>query len=101
MTFLDGTIVRLSLALAVVGLGFVVYAILAQGSPGTDGGAINVKVDYAFEPTDERQLVGFATNVFVGRVIGKVGAEGAPLSGPREGYAADSVLRCGAGERQG
>ena len=84
MTFLDGTFARLSVALAVVGLGFVVYSILAQGPPGTDGGVINVEVDYAFEPTDERQLVGFATNVFVGRVIGKVGAEGAPLSGPGE-----------------
>ncbi len=45
---------------------------------------VNVEVDYAFEPTDERQLVGFATNVFVGRVVGKVGAEGAPVSGPQD-----------------
>jgi len=44
---------------------------------------VNLEVDYAFEPTDERQLVGFATNVFVGRVVGKVGTEGAPVSGPQ------------------
>jgi len=41
-------------------------------------------LDYAFEPTDERQLVGFATNVFVGRVVGKVGAEGAHVFGPQD-----------------
>src|SRR3712207_1408551 len=86
MTFLDGRIARLLLALALVGLGFAIYLMLAKGPPGTDaagsGGVVNVEVDYAFEPTDERQLVGFATNVFVGRVAGKVGAEGAPLSGP-------------------
>jgi hypothetical protein len=87
MTFLDGRIARLSLALAVVGAGFVVYSILAEGPPGTDGtgsgDVVNLEVDYAFEPTDERQLVGFATNVFVGRVVGKVGTEGAPVSGPQ------------------
>ena len=84
MTFLDGRISRLLLALAVVGLGFVLYAVLVERPAGTDGDVVNVKVDYAIEPTDERQLVGSATNVFVGRVIGKVRAEGAPLSGPGE-----------------
>ena len=86
MTLLDGRIARLMLALAVAGLGFVIYSMLAEGSSRTDGAGsgdvVNVQVDYAFEPSDERQLVGFATNVFVGRVIGKVGAEGVPLSGP-------------------
>jgi hypothetical protein len=83
MTFLDGTIARLLLALAVVGAGFVIYSLLAQKSPGTGSvGVVSVEVDYAFEPADERQLVGFATNVFVGRVVGEVGAEGAPVSGP-------------------
>ena len=84
MTFLDGRIPRLLLALAVVGLGFVIYLVFAEGPTGTDGDVVNVEVDYAFEPPDERQLVGFATNVFVGRVIGKVGAEGAPLPGPAD-----------------
>ena len=82
MTLLDGGLARLMLALAVVGAGFVLGSILAKGSSGTN--VVEVDVAYAFEPTDERQLVGFATNVFVGRVIGKVGAEGAPLSGPGE-----------------
>ena len=65
MTFLDGRIPRLLLALAVVGLGFVIYLVFAEGPTGTDGDVVNVEVDYAFEPADERQLVGFATNVFV------------------------------------
>jgi hypothetical protein len=82
MTFYGCSVARLLLALAVVGLGFVIYEVLAEGPTGTDDDPVNVEVDYAIEPTDERQLVGFATNVFVGRVIGKVGAEGAPLSGP-------------------
>jgi hypothetical protein len=85
VTYLDGRIARLLLALAVVGAGFVVYSILAEEPPGTGGGdVVDLEVDYAFEPTDERELVGFATNVFVGRVVGKVGAEGAPVSGPRD-----------------
>lgn len=88
MTFLDGRVARLLLALVVVGAGFVIYSILAKEPPGTDGAGsgdvVNLEVDYAFEPTDERQLVGFATNVFVGRVVGKVGAEGAPVSGPQD-----------------
>ena len=86
MMLLDGRITRLLLTLAVVGAGFVVYSVLAEGPPGTDGAGsgdvVNVEVNYAFEPTDERQLVGFATNVFVGRVVEKAGTEGAPLSGP-------------------
>jgi len=82
MTFLDLRISRLLLALAVVGLGFVLYAVLVERPTGTDGDVVNVEVDYAIEPTDKRQLVDAATNVFVGRAIGKVGAEGAPLSGP-------------------
>lgn len=87
MTFLKGGIARLLLAVAVVGAGFILYSVLAKGPPGStddagSGEVVNVVVDYALEPTDERQLVGFATNVFVGRVVEKVGAEGAPLSGP-------------------
>ena len=96
MTFLDGRISRLLLALAVVGLGFVLYEVLVERPTGTDGDVVNVEVDYAIEPTDERQLVGSATNVFVGRVIGRVGAEGAPLSGPGETFCPgpSSPLRC-------
>lgn len=41
--------------------------------PRCEGGAI---VDHAFDVTDDRLLVGFANNVFVGRVAEKAGAEG-------------------------
>lgn len=86
MTLLDGRITRILLLLTVAAAGLVVYSVLTKEPYGTDGAdsgdVINVEVNYAFEPTDERQLVGFATNVFVGRVVEKVGTEGAPLSGP-------------------
>ncbi len=86
MTLARGTTVRILLALVIVGAGFVAYAVLAREASENDatsgGDVINLEVNYAFEPADEKQLVGFATNVFVGRVVEKVGAEGAPLSGP-------------------
>jgi hypothetical protein len=73
---------RISLALILIGAGFAMYAILVQEPPGSGPDVINMELDYAFEPSNERQLVGFATNDFVGRVVEKVGAEGGPLSGP-------------------
>ncbi len=86
MTSLRGMMARILLALAVFGVGFAAYALLAREAPETgaagNGEVVNLEVNYAFEPADEKQLVGFATNVFVGRVVEKVGAEGAPLSGP-------------------
>lgn len=53
---------------------------LAEGerTPRCEGMAI---VDHAFDVTDDRMLVGFADNVFVGRVAEKVGAEGSASSG--------------------
>jgi hypothetical protein len=86
VTLVRGATARTLLALAVVTVGFVAYAVLARETPETGaaggGEVVDVEVNYALEPTDEEQLVGFATNVFVGRVVEKVGAEGAPLSGP-------------------
>jgi hypothetical protein len=82
MTFPSGRMARISLVLVLVGAGVVMYALLAEEPPESDPDVINMEVDYAFEPSDKRQLVGFATNVFVGRVVEKVGTEGAPLSGP-------------------
>ena len=74
--------VRILLALAAVAVGFAAYALLAGEAPETGADAIDLEVNYAIEPTDERELVGFSTHVFVGRVVEKVGAEGAPLSDP-------------------
>ena len=84
MTPPTGAPARILLALAAVAVGFAAYALLAREAPetGAAGGAIDMQVNYAIEPTDERELVGFATHVFVGRVVEKVGSEGAPLSGP-------------------
>ncbi len=49
-----------------------------------DAGASSIEVRYAFDAMDPRELVGFATNVFVGQVVEEAGSEGAPLSGPGE-----------------
>ncbi len=49
-----------------------------------DTGASSIEVRYAFDAMDPRELVGFATNVFVGQVVEEAGSEGAPLSGPGE-----------------
>lgn len=43
-----------------------------------EGAAI---VDHAFDVTDDRKLVGFADNVFVGRVAERAGSEGSTGSG--------------------
>ena len=40
-----------------------------------------MEVRYAFDAVDPRELVGFATTVFVGQVVEETGSERAPLSG--------------------
>jgi hypothetical protein len=50
----------------------------------SDAGSSDMEVRYAFDAMDPRELVGFATNVFVGQVVEETGSEGAPLSGPGE-----------------
>ncbi len=50
----------------------------------SDAGSSDMEVRYAFDAMDPRELVGFATDVFVGEVIEEAGSEGAPLSGPGE-----------------
>ena len=47
-------------------------------------GPSDMEVRYAFDAMDPRELVGFASNVFVGQVVKETGSEGAPLSGPGE-----------------
>ena len=48
----------------------------------SDVGSSDMEVRYAFDAMDPRELVGFATDVFVGQVAEEAGSEGAPLSGP-------------------
>jgi hypothetical protein len=50
----------------------------------SDAGSSDMEVRYAFDAMDPRELVGFATNVFVGQVVEETGSEGASLSGPGE-----------------
>ena len=42
----------------------------------------HVDVTYSFEPEDTNKLVGFAKDVFIGRVVEEVGAEGQPTANP-------------------
>jgi hypothetical protein len=50
----------------------------------SDAGSSDMEVRYAFDAMEPRELVGFATNVFVGQVVEEAGSEGAPLTGPGE-----------------
>jgi hypothetical protein len=50
----------------------------------SDVGSSDMEVRYAFDAMDTRELVDFATNVFVGQVVEETGSEGALLAGPGE-----------------
>ena len=50
----------------------------------SEAGSSDMEVRYAFDAMDPTELVGFASNVFVGQVIKETGSEGVPLSGPGE-----------------
>ena len=50
----------------------------------SDAGSYDMQVRCAFDAMDPRELVGFATNVFVGQVVEEAGSKGATLSGPGE-----------------
>lgn len=52
------------------------------GREASDAGSSTLEPAYAFDPKDKRKLVGYATNVFVGRVVEETDSEGVPLSGP-------------------
>ena len=49
-----------------------------------DADSSDMEARYAVDAMDTRELVGFATNVFVGQVVEETGSEGATLSGPDE-----------------
>lgn len=54
----------------------------SSGAETQEAGRSVIEPFYAFEAADDRELVGFATNVFTGRVVEENGSEGTPLSGP-------------------
>lgn len=49
-----------------------------KSSENRDGDTVRMEVSYGFEVKDEEKLVGFAENVFTGRVIEQVGSEEMP-----------------------
>lgn len=53
-----------------------------SGVQHSEAGPLTIAPAYAFDAKDKRKLVGYATNVFKGRVLEDVGYEGEPLSGP-------------------
>lgn len=55
-----------------------------SGVESSDAGSSDIEVRYAIDAMDPRELVGFATDVFVGHVVEEAGSEGASLSGPGE-----------------
>ena len=72
-------------ALAMLGLvaaGLVGYYATTIGGRSVVGGA---EADEGFDVTDERLLVGFAENVFVGRVVDRVASAEMKVSGPDPG----------------
>ncbi len=76
MTLLSSRGARIVLALAVLAAGVLAW----YATSATDGGTVKAvgeaHVAYPFDVKDERLLVGDADNVFVGRVVEKVGASG-------------------------
>jgi hypothetical protein len=80
---LVGLLVVLAVAQAAAAYYYYALARVQPEAADAEGGRTStMEVAYAFDPADTRRLVGFATNVFVGRVVGKIGSEGAALSGP-------------------
>lgn len=72
---------RRSMKAALIALGLALLATL--GAVGwMRSQVVNARALYTFDVKDKRQLVGFASHVFVGRVTRQVGTEGAPTSRP-------------------
>jgi hypothetical protein len=85
-----------SLGVAICGVGLAAALLGAGGALGSrpDGseiapgrlasnGAVGMAHPfYGFDPSDDQTLVAYATDIFVGRVLGQAGAVGAPTSAP-------------------
>ena len=72
-----GTHAGRSIVPLVLGLAAILAVAYAAASRGPGGGAVrNIEVLPAFDTGDPRKLVGFATDVFVGRVVGPRGGGG-------------------------
>lgn len=77
---------RVALMVLLVALGGVALYIIATAGTATAHHGVHTREihvfgDYAFNVEDERKLVGFADNVFVGRVVEQLGTNGQTHSG--------------------
>lgn len=81
---------------AILGFGLAAVLLAAAGAPGgafVASGAVSGRSAgddvvavahpfYSFDPSDDRALAAFATDIFVGRVLGQSSAIGAPTTAP-------------------
>ena len=61
---------------------YFVMTYVAKSPQEIDGGTAHAHAAFAFNVEDNRQLVGFADNVFVGRVMERVGSDSVKNVGP-------------------
>ena len=82
----------IAVALAVVAIGAVVATTLSLNQTLPDDASI-AHGAYAFDVSDREKLSAFASDIFVGRVVKRVGAEGIPLSGPGNAFIPHTQFR--------
>ena len=81
MNYLSNRRLTVLLSLGLMAVLFTGYFDLGKNESGAEAsgshsdGVIRMEVSYGFEAKDEEKLVGFAENVFTGRVIKQVGSE--------------------------
>jgi hypothetical protein len=73
-------ILMLAAGLSLAGMGEVLAR--WHAGQGEESSVAIAHADYAFDPSDDRALAAYATDVFVGRVLKQVSATGAPTSAP-------------------
>lgn len=76
MTLLSSRGVQVALALAVLAAGVLAWYATSAADGDTVKAVGEAHVAYAFDVKDEKLLVGASDNVFVGRVVEKVGVSG-------------------------
>lgn len=81
MTFLSSrtTLAVLACAICIVCAAIYLAAVRPIDDPSGRATIAEAHVDFAYEVRDERQLAGAADNVFVGRVVERIGTEELPI----------------------
>ena len=67
--------------IGIVAIGLMLATLITGGASIGDDVGIGHPV-YAFDPSDDRALAAYATDIFVGHVLGQTGSVGAPTSVP-------------------